>query len=497
VTATKKGDSVRIGNSNGEASVRITSIKIGDKKDTLVDDEIVIKNVGTIAGAGGFGSGSANPTNDPNSAQTSQTTATGTVIDPDNNMTLPNLEIVDGRVLPPGQETGEDGIDSDKNTVKIFPNDIQSDFGPDTTSRVEIQSDIDTDKPQSRKDDFADTTTVVTGGSELSEIDRLFGISKAQANDEVRAWQAGQRQAEFLSFEQRRVYKIKRGESLADIARRELGNAVYVHLLVELNIDTLTFDRYGQIVLTPGREIYLPSRADILRFHAYQEQENKLLLAFADEKNIDTNQRVVYACRLGDTLISVAKRHPAVRDARLWKLVAELNDLSTKKDKNGAPLSRLQRGQHLLLPTAEQKSDYLHELAFGTKSRDLSSDFVRHIADEKVPELKAKTTLGDKAITAEPDTSFKSRLISQSDLGDTGDSLVLRLELRVEGKFVPVVEYSIGFGSATLCVHTKNGESKVTNIDLPTRSSRELAESDLAANANLYCQNFENNVLPL
>jgi hypothetical protein len=473
----------------GESSVRITTTKPGDKKDQKEDEEEVIKNVGTIAGAGGFGGGAANPTNDPNNAQTSQSTVTGTVVDPDQKMTLPNLKIVDGRVLPPGEKNGSEDITA-------------SGPGIDASSRVETETNIDTDGMQSRQDDVTDITSSSpsnnpTNVRQLSEIDRLFGITKTQPTDEDAAWQAGKWQAEFLSFERRRVYKIKRGESLADIARRELGNPDYVQLLVEINIDTLTFDRYGQIILTPGREIYLPSRADMLRFLAYQEQENKLLTAFVDGKNIDTNQQVVYACRLGDTLITVAKRHPAVRDARLWKLVAELNNLSTKKDKNGAPIARLHRGQHLLLPTAEQKSDYLHELAFGTKSKDLSSNFVRHIANDKVPEPKTKTTLGDKAITAEPDTSFKSRLISQSDLGDTGDRLVLRLELRVDGKFVPVVEYAIGFGSATLCVHTKNGDSKVTNIDLPNRSARELAESDLAANANLYCQNFENNVLPL
>ncbi|MDR3615188.1 MAG: LysM peptidoglycan-binding domain-containing protein, partial [Candidatus Obscuribacterales bacterium] len=485
---TKKGEAVKIGDLiAGEPVIKITTAKTGDKKDPAEEDEETIKNSGTIIGAGGFGGGAAGPTNDPNS-QTTQSTVTGTAVDPDQKMPLPDLEIVDGSILPTGQKNTDD--DGTANAYVV------------ASSRVETENNIDTDKPHTHIDEIisvsntADTNTP-TNISELSEVDRLFGKTKNQLSDEDAAWQAGKRQAELLSIEHRRVYKIKRGDSLADIARRELGDVVYVQLLVEINIDTLTFDRYGQIILTPGREIYLPSRADMMRFLAYQEQENKMLLAFVDGKDIDTNQQVIYACRLGDTLVTVAKRHPAIRDARLWKLVAELNNLSTKKDKNGAPVARLQRGQHLLLPTAEQKSDYLHELAFGTKSRDLSSDFVHHITNDKVQEPKAKSTLGDKAITAEPDTSFKSRLVSQSDLGDTGDSLVLRLELLVDGKFVPVVEYAIGFGSATLCVHTKNGDSKVTNIDLPNRSARELAESDLAANTNLYCQNFENNVLPL
>ena len=61
-----------------------------------------------------------------------------------------------------------------------------------------------------------------------------------------------------------------------------------------------------------------------------------------------------YVVRLGDSLKSVAVKHPSLQDVALWKLVAELNRLSTKTDEKGSPLANLRRGQTLIMPTVEE-----------------------------------------------------------------------------------------------------------------------------------------------
>jgi hypothetical protein len=70
--------------------------------------------------------------------------------------------------------------------------------------------------------------------------------------------------------------------------------------------------------------------------------------------HVEKDGRIRYVCRLGDTLRSVAMRHPALKDLTLWRLVAEVNHLSTKTDDKGNPEAQLKRGESILLPTAAE-----------------------------------------------------------------------------------------------------------------------------------------------
>lgn len=68
--------------------------------------------------------------------------------------------------------------------------------------------------------------------------------------------------------------------------------------------------------------------------------------------------RIKYVVRLGDTLKSIAIRHPALQDVRLWKLVAEANNLSTETDDKGVPIATLKRGLGILIPSPEEIEAY-------------------------------------------------------------------------------------------------------------------------------------------
>jgi len=67
-----------------------------------------------------------------------------------------------------------------------------------------------------------------------------------------------------------------------------------------------------------------------------------------------------YNVRLGDTLRSIAVRHPALRDVSLWRLLAEINNLPTDADEHGVPRAQLKRGTTLVLPSQEQIEAYNH-----------------------------------------------------------------------------------------------------------------------------------------
>lgn len=68
--------------------------------------------------------------------------------------------------------------------------------------------------------------------------------------------------------------------------------------------------------------------------------------------------RSKYVVRLGDTLKSVAMKHPLLQDVTLWKLLAEVNDITTKTDEKGQPMAVLRRGTSIAIPTAEEIDAY-------------------------------------------------------------------------------------------------------------------------------------------
>jgi len=68
--------------------------------------------------------------------------------------------------------------------------------------------------------------------------------------------------------------------------------------------------------------------------------------------------QIIYQVRLGDTLRSVAQKQPSLGDVHLWRLLAEVNGLSTETDAKGQPVAGLSRGSKIKLPTQQEIADY-------------------------------------------------------------------------------------------------------------------------------------------
>lgn len=73
--------------------------------------------------------------------------------------------------------------------------------------------------------------------------------------------------------------------------------------------------------------------------------------------------RIKYIVRLSDTLDGVAAKHPALKDAELWPLLARVNDLSEECDDDFKPIDALRRGTMLNLPTPAEIALYREEVA--------------------------------------------------------------------------------------------------------------------------------------
>jgi hypothetical protein len=68
--------------------------------------------------------------------------------------------------------------------------------------------------------------------------------------------------------------------------------------------------------------------------------------------------QTLYQVRLGDTLRSVAQKQPMLGDVNLWRLLAEVNGLSTEVDSKGQPTAGLSRGSKIKLPTPQEIAEY-------------------------------------------------------------------------------------------------------------------------------------------
>lgn len=86
--------------------------------------------------------------------------------------------------------------------------------------------------------------------------------------------------------------------------------------------------------------------------------------------------RIKYIARLGDSLKSVAMKHPALQDVNLWKLLAEVNGISTETDSKGAPVATLTRGAILMIPSNVDVESYRAQLA-GAPNAVLTTGGVR------------------------------------------------------------------------------------------------------------------------
>ncbi|MBK9143898.1 MAG: LysM peptidoglycan-binding domain-containing protein [Candidatus Melainabacteria bacterium] len=99
--------------------------------------------------------------------------------------------------------------------------------------------------------------------------------------------------------------------------------------------------------------------------------------------------RLQYVIRLGDSLKSIAMKHPAIKDVSLWKLIAEVNGLTTETDSRGVPTAKVTRGATIALPSNREIAEYRERLGLnrakliGSASQSgVTTDF----ASKKCPE---------------------------------------------------------------------------------------------------------------
>ncbi len=236
----------------------------------------------------------------------------------------------------------------------------------------------------------------------------LLAQKKQKQEQEEKEFQLRNDDPKKKDDDKRRRYVVKEKETLESIAKKQLRDVRLAALIYEINKHMLPvrMEKGKQVVdPRPGTAIWLPTETQIkefrMRLYAASNSDagagapgakfasvddelaakfgagwegNKPGISAADgmmgsavaksqtrRENIEKilgpmsekpsdSARIRYIVRLTDSIESVAQKHPALKDASLWPLVASVNHLPTGLDQFGRPLAELRRGMVLDIP---------------------------------------------------------------------------------------------------------------------------------------------------
>ncbi|MBX9686618.1 MAG: LysM peptidoglycan-binding domain-containing protein, partial [Candidatus Obscuribacterales bacterium] len=383
-------------------------------------------------------------------------------------------------------------------------------------------------------------------------------------------------QEQLLQREMRKKYVVLPGDTLESIAQKMFYNKSLASLIYEINrslIPVVLKEGKRKLQLKPRTIIFLPTASEITRFKSrmfgktqtfeYVEQEggkneSKKSSGFtmmsvlnlgarntslggnrSDEKVVnlaerrraniqnilgklqeasrpaaeETDGRIVYSCRLGDSLRSIALRHPSLKDVSLWRLIAEVNNLSTELDENGQPTVVLSRNTKLKLPLPEEIQEFKKRnrkrltAAFEVPSampepiqesaeqleKDPEMEELAIPENDYAPELDSLLKKMRVEVKAEELESKQYTILAErcrmSRSGEARGSSVpynLSLEIKQNNSWITILSYEINGEQSWRYEITPSGSKKGKPIHLPIRLAKQMAENDLSKNWRQY-----------
>ena len=193
------------------------------------------------------------------------------------------------------------------------------------------------------------------------------------------------REEEIRQDTKQESYIVKPKDTLESITKKKLGSLELLPLVYELN-KTKVQVKYADngtpmYIVKVGTVLHLPSRKQVREYRQRKlsQSANNMRASTvpgSPESRIDESRRanienmlgpisvsnhsevVRYTVRLGDSLRSVAMKHPALNDVSLWKLVARKNGMPTNTDSKGVPTAMLRRGSEIVIPSQAEIAQY-------------------------------------------------------------------------------------------------------------------------------------------
>lgn len=351
----------------------------------------------------------------------------------------------------------------DPNTITKVELDPDKKLADTTGSAAKFDELLDKAKKQREEEKFDEEDQL---NSRNAMMMALLAQKKQKQEQEEKEFQLRNDDAKKKDEDKRRRYVVKEKETLESIAKKQLRDVRLAALIYEINKHMLPIrmEKGKQVVdPRPGTAIWLPTEAEIKEFRSrlyaatnseaaapggkFASADDELAAKFGSgwdgaktgssavdgmmgsavaksqtrRENIEKilgpmsdkpsdSARIRYIVRLTDSIESVAQKHPALKDASLWPLVASVNHLPTGLDQFGRPVAELRRGMVLDIPLPYEIERFRSE----SSAEDLEDpsdddeDF-EDDAEEETVEVAAKRDLGVETADSAPAVSSPPR----------------------------------------------------------------------------------------
>ena len=350
---------------------------------------------------------------------------------------------------------------------KLDPNTITKiELGPDkkladtTGSAAKFDELLDKAKKQREEEKFDEEDQL---NSRNAMMMALLAQKKQKQEQEEKEFQLRNDDAKKKDEDKRRRYVVKEKETLESIAKKQLRDVRLAALIYEINKHMLPIrmEKGKQVVdPRPGTAIWLPTEAEIKVFRSrlyaatnteaavpggkFASADDELATKFGSgwdgsktgssavdgmmgsavaksqtrRENIEKilgpmsdkpsdSARIRYIVRLTDSIESVAQKHPALKDASLWPLVASVNHLPTGLDQFGRPVAELRRGMVLDIPLPYEIERFRNEsTADDLEDQSDDDEDFQDEAEEETVEVAVRRDLGVETADSAPAVSL-------------------------------------------------------------------------------------------
>jgi hypothetical protein len=234
-----------------------------------------------------------------------------------------------------------------------------------------------------------------------------------------------------------------------------------------------------------------------------------------------------YTVRLGDSLKSIATKHPALLDVKLWELLAAVNNITVPN--NDHSLVKLTRGSTLRLPSAQEIVDYYAlqstkknknsgeiETKISTEGSSLGSglestegsatgsatgsakgsakgsanELTSQVLQVEQTDLKPSEILTGPVVENVKDLADDCRVVRRHQAAEAGRIYQASLEVKIEGEWISITLYNISEGNCWRRSINSAGVAELFPLELPIPAIHQMLETDLSTNWQEYRRQF-------
>ncbi|MCA9804334.1 MAG: LysM peptidoglycan-binding domain-containing protein, partial [Cyanobacteria bacterium HKST-UBA02] len=337
----------------------------------------------------------------------------------------------------------------------------------------------------------------------------------------------------------REKYVVEAGDTIASIASSKLGDARFGDLIITINRSEVVYrmvDGVRTPFIYPTQVLWLPSAAECRVFAKHffngkslvggvangfvaseeyssdcgQEPAVKTIpvvsgqpsgplgcildrVRFAGGRpSVDLlspqsvgqlSQQKFYEVQDGDSLKTIAAGNSSMNSQHYWKLIAQVNGMSTDLDENGNPVMALVAGQHILMPTEREIASY-------RANTSLPRPVVLAASQ---PEMgRVQDNFSPTVITSEVEVrqyAHNCRLVV-IDFPSAPSDFTLNLQVIEAGLWTTIAAYESRNGRSVKTTYGRDGVTSSMVLNLPANVVKQMAVEDFSRNWALHFGNF-------